>query len=140
MKLSNKEPTKCVYLSGDDAEGVPHVTEEAKRDEGAGVRKRYASTSRPPGIPTEVWENMGKVDKADSRLAEAADGKSGGIPADLPAASANAGGPPAAAVQHQIGDCAFGGEWPFPGANSRNTIRPAPVETRPANPRNPSGE
>ncbi len=118
VKLSNKEPTKCVYLSDGDAEGA---TEDAQRDEGAGVRKRYASTTRPPGIPTQVWKKMGKADKDECvRLAEVADGKHGRA-----ASSKSASDPPAAMVQPGISaDCAFGGPWPFPG-KSLPDYRPA---------------
>eukprot|EP00972_Heterocapsa_arctica_P111207 16373048-Heterocapsa_arctica.AAC.1 len=48
VELSNKEPSQCVHLDGDDEDD----------DDGKGKRKRYANTSRPVGVPTDVRKIM----------------------------------------------------------------------------------
>eukprot|EP00972_Heterocapsa_arctica_P093829 13839744-Heterocapsa_arctica.AAC.1 len=55
---------KCVTFEGEDV--AEDVTGEDARDEGAGKRKRYANTLRPPGIPTAVWKKMSPIDKAET--------------------------------------------------------------------------
>eukprot|EP00972_Heterocapsa_arctica_P093658 13816464-Heterocapsa_arctica.AAC.1 len=76
--MNNKEPSKCVYLDGEDV--AEPIDKDVARDAGAGERKRYANTSRPIGVPTEVSKKMSK---------EAGAG-----------ASTETGGPTDAAVAH----------------------------------------
>eukprot|EP00972_Heterocapsa_arctica_P020359 3004242-Heterocapsa_arctica.AAC.1 len=61
--MSNDEPSKCVYLEGEDV--AEPANEEAVRDEGAGKRKIYANTSRPVGVPTEVWRKMRHAERTE---------------------------------------------------------------------------
>eukprot|EP00972_Heterocapsa_arctica_P019692 2905775-Heterocapsa_arctica.AAC.1 len=67
---------------------------EAVRDEGAGMRKIYANTSRPVGVPTEVWKNMSHAERTEvARLDKVHAGKVAGT-------STETGGPTDAAVAH----------------------------------------
>ncbi len=65
VKLSNKEPSKWVYLSDGDADDG---TGEAQRNDGAGVRKRYASTTRPRVSQPKcgkIWERPTRMSVSD---------------------------------------------------------------------------
>eukprot|EP00972_Heterocapsa_arctica_P093253 13757653-Heterocapsa_arctica.AAC.1 len=83
--------------TGEDV--AENVTEEAVRDEGTSKRKIYANTSRPVGIPTEVWKKMSQAEKSEViRRDKIHAGKGEGA-----GASTETGGPTDAAVAHMGG-------------------------------------
>ena len=64
VEINNKEPSQYVLLKEDDGADVDAGKAEiAEQDFGASVRKRYANTTRPVGVPTDVWKRMTQADK-----------------------------------------------------------------------------
>eukprot|EP00972_Heterocapsa_arctica_P086095 12690247-Heterocapsa_arctica.AAC.1 len=96
LNINNAEPSKRVHLDGDAGHETDAGKAEAERDYGEGVREIYKGTSRPHGVPTEVWEEMSAICRQEViKLNKIAEGKGRGA-----GTSTDTGGPTDSAIAH----------------------------------------